>query len=64
MHLLHDPVAQMLPGAMAVGEVEGFRSDGTIGMLQVRRYSAVDFHRLTAEYSHRIELIQCAEEIR
>ena len=57
MHLLHDPVAQMLPGAVVEGEVEGFLSDGNLGMLQVRRYSAVHFHYLTAEYYHRIELV-------
>lgn len=57
MHLLHDPVAQMLPGAAVVGEVEGFKSDGHFGWLEVRRYSATHFHRLTAEYFHRIELV-------
>jgi hypothetical protein len=57
MHLLHDPVAQMLPGAEVVGEVEGFLSDDSIGALQIRRYSAVHFHWLTAEYFHRIELV-------
>ena len=57
MHLLHDPAAQILPGAVVVGEVEGFLSDGTSGVLQLRRYSAADFHFLTAEYFHRIDLI-------
>ena len=57
MHLLHDPVAQMLPGASVVSEVEGFLSDGTLGMLQVRRYSAAHFHWLTAEWFHRVALI-------
>jgi deoxycytidylate deaminase len=57
MHLLHDPVAQMLPGAEVVGCIEGFRTDGRLGELHIRRYSAVVFHWLTAEYSHRVELI-------
>lgn len=57
MLLLHDPVAQMLPGAVVDGEAEGFLSDGKLGMLQIRRYSAVHFHYLTAEYYHRIELV-------
>ena len=57
MHLLHDPVAQMLPGAVVVGQVEGFASSGELGTLQVRRYSAQHFHWLTAEYAHHIELI-------
>ncbi len=57
MHLLHDPTAQMLPGAVVVDDIEGFRTDGEFGILQVRRYSAQHFHWLTAEYFHRIELI-------
>jgi deoxycytidylate deaminase len=57
MHLLHDPVAQMLPGAEVVGETEGFLSDGAFGMVQIRRYSAAHFHWLTAEYFHHIHLI-------
>jgi len=57
MHLLHDPAAQMLPGAEVVGQVEGFLSDGKTGLLQIRRYNAVHFHWLTAEYCHRIDLI-------
>lgn len=57
MHLLHDPVAQILPSAEVVGEAEGFQSDGTLGVLQIRRYSAAHFHWLTAEYFHRIELL-------
>lgn len=57
MHLLHDPVAQVLPGAEAVGRVEGFGSDGQLGWLEIRRYSAPHFHWLTAEYAHRINLI-------
>jgi len=57
MHLLHDPVAQMLPGAEVVGQIEGFRSDGSFDYLDIRRYSAAHFHWLTAEYSHRTELI-------
>ncbi len=57
MHLLHDPIAQMLPGAFVEGEVDGFLSDGSFGALQIRRYSAVHFHYLTAEYFHRIELL-------
>ncbi|HXI90506.1 MAG TPA: hypothetical protein VNO24_10880 [Blastocatellia bacterium] len=57
MHLLHDPVAQMLPSAVIVGEVEGLRSDGALGLLQIRRYSAAHFHWLTAEYFHHIELL-------
>ena len=57
MHLLHDPAAQMLPGAVVVGETEGFISDGTIGMLQIRRYSSIYFHYLTAEYYHHIDLV-------
>lgn len=56
MHLLHDPAAQMLPGATVECEVEGFLSDGSLGTLQVRRYSSQNFHYLTAEYYHRIEL--------
>lgn len=51
MHLLHDPNAQMLPGAEVVGEVEGVD-----GPLQVRCYSAIHFHWLTAEFFHRIDL--------
>lgn len=51
MHLLHDPTAQMLPGATIVGSV-----DGDDGPLQVRCYSAEHFHWLTAEYWHRIDL--------
>lgn len=57
MHLLHDPMAQMLPGAEVVGETEGFTSDGSLGTLQIRRYSAAHFHWLTAEYFHHINLI-------
>jgi hypothetical protein len=57
MHLLHDPEAQMLPGAEVVGHVEGLLSDGRSGVLDIRRYSAVHFHWLTAEYFHRIQLI-------
>jgi deoxycytidylate deaminase len=57
MHLLHDPVAQILPGATVVGEVEGFESDSILGTLQIRRYSAAHFHWLTAEYYHRIGLV-------
>ena len=56
MHLLHDPEAQILPGASLEAEVEGFRSDGHLGTLQVRRYSAIHFHYLTAECWHGIEL--------
>lgn len=56
MHLLHDPQAQMLPGAEVVGEAEGFLSSGDLGTLQIRRYSAAHFHWLTAEYYHHIEL--------
>jgi len=57
MHLIHDPTAQMLPGAEVVGAVEGFASDGHLGMLDIRRYSAQRFHWLTAEYWHHIRLI-------
>lgn len=57
MHLLHDPIAQMLPSAEVVGEIEGWRSDGTLGPLEIRRYSAAHFHWLTAEYFHCIGLI-------
>lgn len=57
MHLLHDPEAQILPGAEIVAKVEGFRSNGELGMLDVRRYSAAKFHWLTAEYFHNIHLI-------
>lgn len=56
MYLLHDPEAQMLPGAVVVGTCEGFKTDGTLGELQIRRYSARDFHKLTAECWHRIHL--------
>lgn len=48
MLLLHNPEAQMLPGASKVGEIDG---------LDIRQYSAQHFHWLTAEYHHRIELI-------
>lgn len=51
MHLLHDPSAQMLPGATVAGTV-----DGKDGSLQIRCYSAQHFHWLTAEYWHRIDL--------
>jgi len=57
MHLLHDPQAQMLPGAEVVGHVWGFLSDGHLGNLQIRRYSAAHFHWLTATYAHCIDLI-------
>lgn len=56
MHLIHDPVSQMLPGSEVVSEVEGFGSDGTLKQLHVRRYSAAHFHWLTAEFSHCIAL--------
>ena len=62
MHLLHDSVAQVLPGATVVGNVEGWLSDGTLGKLQIRRYSAIHFHWLTAEYFHRIELVVHVKE--
>lgn len=48
MLLLHDPSAQMLPGAKTVANFYG---------LDIRQYSAQHFHWLTAEYWHRIELI-------
>lgn len=57
MHLLHDPVAQMLPGAEIVAQVVGWLPDGNLGYLDVRRYSAQHFHWLTAKYFHRIELV-------
>lgn len=57
MHLLHDPAAQMLPGAETVGVVRGLASDGHLGNLEIRRYSAQHFHWLTAEYYHRIPLL-------
>lgn len=63
MHLLHDPQAQMLPGATVEAEVEGFQSTGELGILQVRRYSAVHFHYLTAEWWHRIELKLASSEV-
>ena len=56
MHLLHDPQAQILPGAIVECEVEGFQSDGTLGKLQVRRYSSQHFHWLTVEGFHCIDL--------
>lgn len=62
MHLLHDPQAQVLQGASVVGEVEGFQSDGRFGVLQVRRYNACDFHRLTAEGWHGINLVALGEK--
>lgn len=48
VHLVHEPVAQLLAGAETVGWTEGFHWDGTLGPLHVRRYSAAQFHRLTA----------------
>jgi hypothetical protein len=63
MHLLHDPQAQMLPGAETVCEVNGIQSDGNTGTLHVRRYSAAHFHWLTAEYFHHISLI-CPDPIK
>jgi len=57
MHLLHEPQAQMLPGADVVGAVEGWVGSGLLGELQIRRYSAKQFHYLTAEYWHRIKLL-------
>lgn len=51
MHLLHNPTAQMLPGAEPVGYV-----DSATEPLQVRCYSAQHFHWLTAEFFHRIDL--------
>lgn len=57
MHLLHDPVAPMLPSVEVVGEVEGFQLDGNLGILEIHRYSAAHFHWLTAEYFHQIELL-------
>lgn len=62
MHLLHDPEAQMLPGAKVVGSVDGFCSDGNFGELQIRQYSAVDFHRLTVENWHGIKLARIPME--
>lgn len=56
MHLLHDPTAQLLPGAEVVGKVSGWISAASLGLLDVRRYSVQHFHWLTAEYFHRIEL--------
>jgi len=50
MHLLHDPVTLILPGAIVVGHVEGFLLDGSLGLLEIRRYDAVLFHRLTADH--------------
>jgi deoxycytidylate deaminase len=60
MFLLHDPAAQILPGAETVGQIEGYRSDGSFDYLDIRRYGASRFHWLTAEYSHRIELLPAA----
>ncbi len=60
MFLLHDPAAQILPGAETVGQIEGFRSDGSFDYLDICRYNASRFHWLTAEYSHRIELLPAA----
>jgi hypothetical protein len=57
MHLLHDPIAQVLPGAKVVGQIGGFRSDGSYGWLDIRQYSAQHFHWLTAEHHHRIDLV-------
>jgi hypothetical protein len=62
MHLVHDPAAQLLPGAEVVGSTEGFLSDGSFGRLDIRQYSATTFHWLTAEYYHRIELMMPAAE--
>ena len=56
MHLLHDPNAQMLHGATVVGETRGFLSDGSVGLVQIRRYSAAHFHYLTAAGWHGIDL--------
>ncbi len=56
MYLLHDPSAQLLPGAEKVGAVRGLRADSTMGDLEIRRYSAVQFHYLTAEW-YRIKLL-------
>ena len=55
MHLLHDPRSQML--GEVVGQVEGFLADGTLGKIQIRRYSAPIFHWLTARYGHGIEVL-------
>lgn len=57
MYLIHSSVAQMLPGAEVVGSTLGY-GEQSYEELQIRRYSAVDFHRLTAEWSHRIELVR------
>lgn len=57
MHLLSSPNAQMLPGSEVVGTVRGFLDDLRLGDLQIRRYSAEQFHWLTAEYSKRITLL-------
>jgi len=58
MHLLHDPVRSLLPGAEVVGRIGGFGLDDNIALLQVCRYSAEDFHRLTAEQSHGYNLVR------
>lgn len=63
MHLVHDPAAQLLAGAVVVGECEGFKSDGSFGTLQIRRYSAVEFHYLTAEYWHHMTLFVRRTEV-
>lgn len=55
MHLLHEPRAQMLPGAEVVGQVKGWTVEG-LAMLDIRRYSAQHFQWLTAEFFHHIEL--------
>lgn len=55
MHLAHDPCGQKL-GAETVGTVRGWKSDGGIGDLEIRRYSAARFHWLTADGFHGIKL--------
>lgn len=55
--LLSDPHAQLLPGAEVIGKTTGWTSASTLGELDVRQYSAIHFHWLTAEYFHRISLV-------
>lgn len=57
MYLLADPTAELLHGAEVIGETVGAFSGEGYGHLQIRRYTAAAFHRLTAEF-HKIGLVR------